>query len=47
MIYVKECTAYVSSKNCVVSVLTFKFLTHFKFIFVYGVRECSSFIVCM
>ena len=45
MIYVKECTAYVSSKNCIVSVLTFKFLTHFKFIFVYGVRECSSFIL--
>ena len=45
MNYVKECTAYVSSKNCVVSVLTFKFLTHFKFIFVYGVRECSSFIL--
>ena len=34
-----------SSKNFIVSVFTFKFLTHFKFIFVYGVREYSSFIL--
>ena len=34
-----------SSKNFIVSVLTFKFIIHFEFIFVYGVRECSNFIL--
>ena len=31
-----------SSRNFMVSSLTFRFLLHFKFIFVYVVRECSS-----
>ena len=34
-----------SSKNFIVSGLTFKSLIHFEFIFVYGVRECYNFIL--
>ena len=34
-----------SSKSFVVSGLTFRPLIHFEFIFVYGVRECSNFIL--
>ena len=34
-----------SSKSFVVSSLTFRWLIHFEFIFVYGVRECSNFIL--
>ena len=34
-----------SSKSSIVSVLTFRFLIHFEFIFVYGVRKCSTFIL--
>ena len=34
-----------SSKSFIVSSLTFRSLIHFEFIFVCGVRECSSFIV--
>ena len=34
-----------SSKNCIVSNLTFRSLIHFEFIFVYGIRECSNFII--
>ena len=34
-----------SSKNFIVSCLTFMSLTHFEFIFVYAVRMCSNFIV--
>ena len=34
-----------SSKSFIVSGLTFRSLMHFEFIFVYGVRKCSSFIV--
>ena len=34
-----------SSKSFIVSGLTFKFLIHFEFIFVYGFRKCSNFIV--
>ena len=34
-----------SSRSFVVSGLTFKFLIQFEFIFVYGVRKCSSFIL--
>ena len=34
-----------SSKSFVVSGLTFRSLIHFEFIFVYGVRECSNFIL--
>ena len=42
--YVKECSSYVFL--CfIVSCLTFRSLIHFEFIFVYGVRECSNFIL--
>ena len=34
-----------SSKSLIVSGLTFRSLIHFEFIFVYGVRKCSSFII--
>ena len=34
-----------SSRNFIVSGLTFRPLVHFQFIFVYGVRKCSSFIL--
>ena len=34
-----------SSKSFVVSDLTFRSLIHFEFIFMYGVRKCSSFIL--
>ena len=34
-----------SSRSCIVSALTFRSLIHFEFIFVYGVRKCSSFIL--
>ena len=34
-----------SSRSLIVSDLTFKSLIHFEFIFVYGVRKCSSFIL--
>ena len=34
-----------SSKSLIVSGLTFSSLIHFEFIFVYGVRECSNFIL--
>ena len=34
-----------SSKSFIVSGLTFRSLIHFYFIFVYGVRKCSSFIL--
>ena len=33
-----------SSRSLIVSGLTFRSLIHFEFIFVYGVRKCSSFI---
>ena len=45
LIYVVECSAYVSSKNFIVSGLIFRSLIHFEFIFVYGVRKCSNFIL--
>ena len=49
MIYVGECFAYVlpmvSSRSFIVSGLKFRSLIHFEFIFVYGVRKCSSFIL--
>ena len=35
----------VSSRSFIVSGLTFRSLIHFEFIFVYGVRKCSSFIL--
>ena len=34
-----------SSKSFIVSGHTFRSLIHFEFIFVYGVRKCSSFIL--
>ena len=34
-----------SSRSFIVSGLTFRSLIHFEFIFVYGVRTCSSFIL--
>ena len=34
-----------SSKSFIVSGLTFRPLIHFEFIFVYGVRKCSNFIL--
>ena len=45
MIYVGECFAMFSSRSFIVSGLTFRSLIHFEFIFVYGVRQCSSFIL--
>ena len=39
VIYVRECWSFI------VSGLTFRSLIHFEFIFVYGVRKCSSFII--
>ena len=42
MIYVRECFAYVL---LIVSGLTLRSLIHFEFVFVYGVRKCSSFIL--
>ena len=35
----------ISSRSFIVSGLTFRSLIHFEFIFVYGVRKCSSFIL--
>ena len=34
-----------SSRSFIVSGLTFRFLIHFEFIFVYDVRECSNFLL--
>ena len=34
-----------SSKSFIVSYLTFRSLIHFEFIFVYGVKKCSNFIL--
>ena len=34
-----------SSRGFIVSGLTFRPLIHFEFIFVYGVRKCSNFIL--
>ena len=44
VIYVRECSMF-SSKSFMVSGLPFRSLVHFEFIFVYGVRKCSSFIL--
>ena len=44
MIYVRECLPMFSSKSFIVSGLTFISLLHLRFIFLYGVRKCSSFI---
>ena len=34
-----------SSKSFIVSDLTFRYLMHFEFVFVYDVRKCSNFIL--
>ena len=39
------CLCLFSSKNFTVSGLPFRSLIHFEFIFVYGVRKCSNFIL--
>ena len=44
MIYVRELSMF-SSRSFIVSGPTFRSLIHFEFIFVYGVRKCSSFIL--
>ena len=41
--FMSESFAVFSSKSSIVSGLIFRFLFHFEFIFVYGVRECSIF----
>ena len=43
VIYVRVFCLF-SSRSFIVSGLTFRSLIHFEFIFVYGVRKCSSFI---
>ena len=45
MIYVMGVLPMLSSRSFIVSGLTFRSLIHFEFIFVYGVRKCSSFIL--
>ena len=45
LIYLIECSAYVLAKSFIVSGLTFRSLVHFEFIFVYGVKKCSNFIL--
>ena len=37
--------AMFSSRSFIVSGLTFRSLIHYEFIFMYGVRKCSSFII--
>ena len=32
-----------SSRSFIISIVTFRSLVHFEFIFVYGVRKCSNF----
>ena len=44
VMYVGECLP-MFSRSFIVSGLTFRSLIHFEFIFVYGVRKCSSFII--
>ena len=45
MIYVRECLPMFSYKSFIVSGLILRSLIHFEFIFVYGVRKCSNFIL--
>ena len=45
VIYVIDVLPMFSSKSFIESSLTFRSLIHFEFIFVYGVRECSNFIL--
>ena len=41
----KSIVYMLPSRNFMVSSLTLRYLTHFKFVFVYSVRECSNFIL--
>ena len=41
----KSVLAMFSSKSFIISGLKFRSLIHFEFIFVYGVRKCSNFIL--
>ena len=43
MIYIREFLPMFSSRSFIVSGPTFRSLIHFEFIFVYGVKKCSSF----
>ena len=45
MMYVRVCLPMFFSRSFIVSGLAFRPLIHFKSIFVYGVRKCSSFIL--
>ena len=45
MIYVESVLPMFSSRSFIVSGLTFRSLIHSEFIFAYGVRKCSSFIL--
>ena len=45
MIYVRECSAMLSSKSFIASGLTFRSSFHFEFIFVYVIRKSSNFIL--
>ena len=45
MIYVESVLGLFSSRSFIVSGLKFRSLIHFGFIFVYGVRKCSNFIL--
>ena len=45
MIYVRVVLPMFSSKSFRVSGLMFRSLIHFEFIFLYGIRKCSSFIL--
>ena len=45
LIYVKDCSAYVFLQEFYSIHLTFRPLIHLEFIFIYGVRECSNFIL--
>ena len=45
VVYVKDIFPMFSSKSFIASGLTLRSLIHLEFIFVYGVRECSNFIL--
>ena len=45
MMYAGECLPMFSSMHFIVSGLLFRSLINFEFMFVYGVRKCSSFIL--
>lgn len=41
----QKCSSMISSKCCMVLALTFRYLIHFKLIFIYGMREGLNFIL--